>query len=381
MTSPITIVGAGLAAYNLARELRKLSPDAALRIICADDGAFYSKPMLSTGLAGNKTAAQLAMKSADKMAEELRAEIVSHTTVTQIDPAARTIDTPAGQFHYGDLVLALGADPVRLPLSGEAAEQVISVNDLQDYAHYRERLAGKQRVVLLGAGLIGCEFANDLLTSGHQVTVVDLAAWPLSRLLPEAAGRWMQTKLQAAGADFRLGRRVQSVDGQDGDYRLTLDDGTVIEADLVVSAVGLAPRTQLARAAGLVVERGIVVDRYLRSSDPHIYALGDCAQVAGWLLPFVQPIMQSARALAATLAGQAAMVTYPAMPVLVKTPASPLVVSPPPPGAVGEWLIEEQEGGLRARYLVGEVCTGFVLLGAATAERAQMAAQLPAWLA
>src|SRR6218665_3684567 len=112
MTSPITIVGAGLAAYNLARELRKLNPDIALRIVCADDGSFYSKPMLSTGLASNKTAAQLAMKSAEKMAEELRAEVLPATTVTAIDAASKAIETSAGRFDYAELVLALGADPL-----------------------------------------------------------------------------------------------------------------------------------------------------------------------------------------------------------------------------------------------------------------------------
>lgn len=380
MTAPLIIIGTGLAGYNLAREYRKLSPDAPLQLISADGGDFYSKPMLSTALASQKSAAQLVMKPVEKMAEELRAEICTETTVLRLDPAQRRVHTTRGELAYSQLVLALGADAFAPPLAGDAAGQVLQVNDLADYARFRAALAGRERVLLLGAGLIGCEFAQDLASSGIQVTVVDPAGWPLSRLLPEAAGRYLQARLEALGVRFCFGQSAQSVEQAAGRYAVQLADGSTLQADLVLSAIGLRPRKQLAAEAGLAVARGIVVDRQLRSSDAYIYALGDCAEVAGLVLPYVQPIMQSARVLAANLAGQAALLSYPAMPVLVKTPACPTIVCPPLT-ADGEWECQALEGGLRALYRDGTGhLLGFALLGSATTERAPLSAQLPAWL-
>jgi rubredoxin-NAD+ reductase len=379
VSAPITIIGTGLAGYNLAREIRKHDAEIALRIITSDAGDFYSKPMLSNGLAGNKTAAQLAMKSAGKMAEELRAAIHSYVTVQAIDPNACLVRTSVGDFEYGKLVLALGAAPFVPEMSGDAVDDVLTVNDLADYARFRERLEGKRRVALLGGGLIGCEFANDLVTRGLEVDVVDLAAWPLSRLLPEAAGRYLQAGLSALGVRFHLETSTVSVSRlEDGAYRIRLANGESIDVDLVLSAVGLRPRLELANAAGIKANRGIVVDRLLKSSVPDIYALGDCAEVEGHVLPYVLPIMQAARALAQTLLGKPTEVFYPAMPVAVKTPACPTVVSPPALGAKGEWQIMASEGALKALFhgADGELL-GFALQGTATSERQALAQRVP----
>ncbi|MGQ5523176.1 FAD-dependent oxidoreductase [Chitinimonas sp. PSY-7] len=382
MTPPITIVGTGLAGYNLARELRKQAPDVPLRIISADKGDFYSKPMLSTGFASKKTADQLVMKPAQKMAEELKAELLTATRVARIDAGNRRLHTDKGEFNYDKLVLALGADTFKPVLSGEAADTVLSCNDLADYALFRHQLEGKQHIALLGAGLIGCEFAHDLAASGRQVTVIDMAAWPLSRLLPEQAGRYLQQKLVDLGVQFHLGTTVKALDRRGERLLLTLGDGSQLAVDLALSAIGLQPRTALAANAGLVVGRGIQVNRFLQSSDPHIYALGDCAEVDGQVLPYVLPIMQAARALAASLAGKPTAVVYPAMPVVVKTPICPTVISPPAHGAAGAWQVEAIEGGLRALFKdPADNLLGFALLGAATADRQALVPHLPPVLA
>ncbi|MBV8466678.1 MAG: FAD-dependent oxidoreductase [Burkholderiales bacterium] len=381
MSAPITIIGTGLAGYNLARELRKQDAEVAIRIVTGDAGDFYSKPMLSNGLAGNKTAAQLAMKPASKMAEELRADVVTGIRVTAVDAQAHTLETSAGKFEYSKLVLAIGADPFTPPMAGDAVDKVICVNDLADYARFRQLLEGKRRVALLGAGLIGCEFANDLASQGIEVDAVDLAAWPLSRLLPEAAGRHLQSALAALGIRFHLGTSTESVDVFGEGYRVRLANGDLIDADLVLSAIGLRPRVELARAAGLTTNRGIVVDRLLQTSAADIYALGDCAEVEGHVLPFVLPIMQAVRALAPTLLGRPTPVVYPAMPVVVKTPACPTVVSPPAAGAAGSWQIEASQDAVKALFVgPDDQLLGLALLGAATSERQALAPQLPAIL-
>lgn len=389
MSAPVIIIGSGLAGYNVAREFRKLDTQTPLVVISRDHAGFYSKPMLSNALAGKKTAETLVMKTADKMAAELNAQVLAHTEVTGVDTTAKAVSLNDGStLAYSSLVLALGADPIRLPLEGDAADTVLSVNDLDDFARFAKALeaapSGKaaQRVAILGAGLIGCEFANDLLARGVQPTVLDLADRALARLLPAEGSAYLQDKLQALGVSFRFGVAAKAVNRADnGSLNVLLNDGTTLNTDLVLSAIGLKARTGLAAAAGLAVNRGVVVDQTLQTSAAHVYAVGDMAEVMGLNLPYVIPIMQQARALAATLAGNTTAVTYPAMPVTVKTPGCPTVVCPPAMGANGQWVVEAVEDGLVSKF-VNDAGTllGFALQGKATAQRQALATQVPATL-
>ncbi len=377
MTAPIVIAGSGLGGYTLARELRKLDKEIPVVMLSADDGGFYSKPMLSNAFAAGKSAEQLLNTSAAAMAAQLGIEVQAHTRISAIDAAAKLVKSDRGPLHYASLILALGADPIRLPLRGDAAGAVLSVNDLGDYARFRAAIKGKNRVAILGAGLIGCEFANDLAIGGHAVDVIDLAPLPLGRLLPEAPALALREALSAAGVRWHMGRRTAAIEHDGGALRVVFEDGSAIGTDTVLSAVGLVPRTALARAAGLGVKRGIVVDHHLRSSAPDIYALGDCAEVAGLVLPYVMPIMHAARALAATLAGTEQAVRYPAMPVMVKTPALATVVCPPPLGASGNWASTASDGGMQSlfRDKAGRLL-GFALSGNAQSDKARLAKEL-----
>ena len=380
--SPIVIIGSGLAGYSLARSLRKRDATTPLTLITADGGEFYAKPNLSNALAQGRTAAQLASETAGQAAARLDATILRHTRVSAIDRERKRLHTDQGDLAYGRLVLALGADPIPHGLAGEGADKVYAVNDLDDYARFRAALAGKKRVAILGGGLIGCEFANDLAASGHAVEVVHLGSWPLERLVPEAVGRALAAGLAERGVAWQFGHTARSVEAAGEGVALVLDDGRRVEADLVLSAIGLRSRTAMAQAAGLAVKRGIVVDRQLRTSDPDIHAMGDCAEVEGLVLPYVQPLLAQARTLSAVLTGEAARLDYPAMPVVVKTPASPLVVAPPPQGAAGAWQVEQTAKGQIARYLDPDGrLLGVALGGGETDQRLQYAQQLPAMLA
>ena len=376
--SAIVIIGSGLAGYTVIREIRKTDKTTPITLVTREPGYFYSKPMLSTALASKKDAAQLISTPSEGMATQLEINVLGETDVSSIDAAIKTIQTSQGPLSYGKLVLALGADQIRLPLQGDAANEVLTVNDLEDYAQFRLAITGKKKIAILGAGLIGCEFANDLVLGGYEVDVIDLAPQALGRLLPAMAATELQNKLSDAGVHWHFGTTVEFVNRSGDHLQILLASGKSIHADVVLSAVGLRPRLELAKAAGIKTDVGIQVNRELETSAPSVYAIGDCAEVEGLVLPYVMPIMQAARALAPTLLGQRTALSYPAMPVMVKTPAFATIVSPPAKGAEGQWNTTPVEGGIEARFESTDgKLLGFALMGAATAQRGALTKELP----
>ncbi|MFD2231639.1 NAD(P)/FAD-dependent oxidoreductase [Alkalimarinus sediminis] len=377
--APIVIIGTGLSGYSLAREVRKLNKDVPLLLVTADDGHSYSKPMLSTGFTKAKTAEQLSMADPGKMAEQLSIDVRTYTTVTRIDTDQHIVRIGDEALKYSKLVIAWGADVVRLDIPGSGVGSVFSINDLADYRLFREALNGKKRVLIMGAGLIGCEFANDLRVGGYDVDVVAPSETALTSLLPLEAGESVAEGLTNAGVRFHFGRVVTQVDKSEGGVSALLDDGSTIETDIVISAVGLKPRTVLAKNAGLEVNSGIVVNRMLETSAPDVFALGDCAEVDGQVMLYVLPLMACARALAKTLVGQPTSVKYGVMPIMTKTPACPAVVLPPRPDVKGAWTIEREAGHVKALFndLEGGL-HGFALTGDFTPEKQALAKLIPA---
>jgi rubredoxin-NAD+ reductase len=200
-------------------------------------------------------------------------------------------------------------------------------------------------------------------------------------MLPPQAGASLRTKLEGAGVRILTGRKVTSVERADGGLAVVDDTGERHPADAAFRALGLRPKTRLAGEAGLAVGHGIRTDRRLETSKPGIFALGDCAEVDGLVLPFVMPITNAARALGATLAGTPTEVHYPVMPVIVKTPACPVQLYAPPAGVAGEWQEEALDnGGIRGLFHdpSGRL-RGFVLTGAAVQEKAELAARVPGY--
>jgi rubredoxin-NAD+ reductase len=375
--NPIVVIGSGLAAYSVIRELRKLDRDIPLMLVTRDDGDYYSKPMLSNAMAQGKEAAGLVLTSAAEMAQQHNFTLHSQCEVSAIDTEGMYVHTSQGELSYSRLVLALGADPIRIPVKGDAADAVMSVNDIADYARLRNVMQGVKHIAIMGGGLIGCEFANDWAAAGYGISVIDPGAYPLASLMPEQAGKQLLAPLAAIGVDWRFGTSVSSVDSAASGYILTLADGSKLHTGLVLSAVGLRPRIVLAQAAGLEVNRGIKVDAQLRSSDANIFALGDCAEIEGKVQPFVLPIMHAARALAKTLSGCETAVEFPAMPVVVKTPAHPVAVLPVARDAVGEWKALATGGGVKMAFIdAADRMTGFVLTGRHASERNEMSKQI-----
>ena len=378
---PVIIIGSGMAGYTLARELRKLTTSLPIVMVCQDSGDSYAKPTLSNAYAQNKLADNIANASAAKMAETLNLTLLNFHQVTDINAdeqfiVVRSLVNEASQttLAYRDLVLATGAHSRLLPNLAVNNQTIFAVNHLDEYKSFQQRLntlksqkSAPVKVAIIGAGLIGCEFANDLIgqNTGNQtaditVAVFDKAARPLAQQLPSQAGIMLQDALTQSGVTFYLGTDITSITTNVNTNIDTSDNATVtisfdrdkqsqtFEADIVLIAIGLVANTDLAASANIAiassqhinptithlprtVQQGIKVDAYLATSAKHIYAIGDCANVMGSYMPYVMPLMNQAKALAKTLADPnmaPTKVAYPAMPVAIKTPSLPLVVLP-----------------------------------------------------
>jgi len=380
-SAPLVVLGSGLAAYTLVREWRKHDSDTPLVIVTADDGAGYYKPNLSNALSKQQTADDLVQMTAADVAEQFQAQVLAHTEVTAIDTVTRTLQLSQGQsLAWGRLVLAMGAEPLQPPLEGDALDRIQRVNDRQDFAAFQQALNGRSRVTIMGAGLIGCEFANDLASAGYQVDVAAPSESLLTGLVPPEIGRALQTELEQLGVRFHLGPLASRVDNAaDGGLSVSLTNGQQLQAEVVLSAVGLTPRIRLAREAGLAVHKGVVVNRNLQTSQADIYALGDCAEIEGLNLMYILPLTMAARALAKTLAGELTQVNWPAMPITVKTPACPVIAFPP--RGDGAWQIEGSGANLAAVCRRGDDVLGFALCGDRIKERNTWLKTVPPLLA
>jgi rubredoxin-NAD+ reductase len=398
MMDPILIVGSGIAGWTVAREFRKLDRDIPIIMVTSDSGDFYSKPSLSNAFSQGRAPEQLVTSTATNLAAQKNVILYANTRVEAIDPKRRNLVTENGLIGYDTLVLATGAKPVKINVAGNASDQVLAVNSLDDFRLLHQRLTQKTSdrncdVLIVGAGLIGCEFANDLAAAGHRVRIADMGEYPLPALLPKDAADTLRLSLESLGVSWHLGATVSSVNwngssSQNKNLWVSLSDGTEFSADVVITAIGLKPNTSLASAAGLSCERGILVDKYLCTSNDNVYALGDCAQYGNdlWdtdtnhsrkpsrLLPYVMPVMTASRALAQTLSGNQSAVNFPVMPITIKTPCLPLVVVSPTTGIAGRW--HQDEPGVWRFLSADEQTHGFVLIGKNIAKKAQLTAVL-----
>jgi rubredoxin---NAD+ reductase len=375
---PMLVIGSGLAGYMFSKEWRKYNTEQPLIIISRDDANFYSKPMLSNALAKGKTPSELITTPTETMQEQLQATILTNTTVESINPEAKTVTSDKGILEYDTLILATGAKPITPPLSGDV-DALRQVNLLVDYSLFRETIADKKSVVILGSGLIGCEFANDLSAAGHQVKLISMEDTPLLRQVPAEIGNNLQEAFSQAGIEWHLGEIATSVSKTENGVTLAMKSGKTVSADCALCAIGIAPDLTLARNAGLKTKQGIVVNEFMQSSDPDIYAVGDCIEFDGRVEPFIAPLLLCARTLAKNLAnpGTTTSISYPVMPVTIKTPLYPVVCAVPLTGTKGCWSCETVEDSTIARFIGtdGKLC-GFAIGNATGKLRMQLTKEM-----
>ncbi len=353
----VVIVGAGLGGWSTAAAIRALDGTVPVTLVTACAGDVYNKPELSVALARGLSPDAMRRETGAAAAKRLGIRLRADTVAVSLQPARHMLRTSRGPIGYTSLVLAQGSRPAALP--GLPPELCWRINNLSAWTGLQRALAvGPRRVVIVGAGMVGCELAEDLARAGHRVTMLCATAQPLQPLLPAPAGQRLAGNLTGLGIDFRGNARVTDV-VRTGSGTLTVRtaDGAVLTVDEVISAVGLVTEDRMVRSAGLAFRQGIVVDpTTLRTSASDIYALGDCASIGGVACRFIEPIARQAEAIAHDLLGLAhAGYTHAAPVIRLKTKSTPLIIHGIPT-ASGLWrTLEDSAERLRMEQWDGDV--------------------------
>ncbi|MGH2841676.1 MAG: NAD(P)/FAD-dependent oxidoreductase [Solirubrobacteraceae bacterium] len=272
------IVGAGLAGAKAAQTLREEGFDGRVVLLGAERERPYERPPLSKEVLRGEAPPDKAYVHHEGFYEEHEIELRTRTAVEQIDTAGADVVLGGGErLPYDGLLLATGARPRRLSLPGAELDGVYELRTLDDCAALRERLQEGARVAVIGAGWIGAEVAASARQKGLDVTVVEPLSTPLERVLGAEVGAVYRDVHEAHGVRMLLGRGVVAFEGDDRVGAVRTDDGERIECDFVVVGVGVTPRTELAQRAEIAVDDGIVVDEFLQSRTPGVFAAGDVA--------------------------------------------------------------------------------------------------------
>lgn len=366
----LVIIGSGMAGYGLLRAMRRSGLGIPVTLISRDDGAAYLRSDLAPGLAGRRDARDLRLATAAQMAYRLEADILTLQPVQAIDPELKRVRMQqGGEIHYDRLVLATGGEPRRPTwLKGSATDHLLTISSLAEYSYFNSVIAGRQRVAVLGGSLAGCELAANLRAAGLQVTLFEPARQLLQGLLPTLCAKFADRALEASGVRILCEEGLQRVDqGADALELLTLAGARCV-TDVVVAALGSTPRTALARAAGLEIDRGIRVDERLATSDPSIFAIGECAEFEGRTIDLPEDIDQAAKVLASVLAGQSGRMVWRPTLRRARLGNCPVLICEPPDVA-GEWHERATNLGLTALFHDSAgALRGFALMGSASGD-------------
>ncbi|MFJ6669551.1 FAD-dependent oxidoreductase [Actinosynnema sp. NPDC091369] len=322
----VVIVGYGMAGARLADEIRRRDPKAervSVTVLGDEQHHAYNRVLLSSVVAGSLTPEAVRLHDADWAAKH-HVDLRLGGGVTKIDRTRRVVHVGDTEVPYDSLVLATGArswvppTPGLLDGNGELAPGAVAFRSLDDCARIVAKASPGTPVAVLGGGLLGLEAARGLAGRGCLVTVVHPVGHLMERQLDAGAGRVLAATLQGLGIEFRLGALATKYTPGEG---LELDDGTHVPADLVVVSAGVRAETSLAGEAGLDVDRGVLVDDALRTSDPRVHAIGDCAQHVGTVSGLVQPAWEQAAVLADRLTGVAPAARYAGTTVVTRLKA------------------------------------------------------------
>jgi nitrite reductase (NADH) large subunit len=305
MTRKLVVIGAGMASGRMLEHLFDAGGDFDVTLFNAEPRGNYNRLMLSPVLSGEKTYEQIVTHDADWYAAK-GVDCRFGQPVVRIDRANRIVYSNTGGVPYDALVIATGSAPFIVPVPGKDLPGVCAYRDLEDTNKMIAASGPGAKAVMIGGGLLGLEAAAGMAARGAEVTVIHLMGHLMERQLDPAAGYLLQKDLESRGIRIHCNGATKVILGTDRVEAVLLEDGTVYPADLVCMAVGIRPEVRLANDAHLEVGRGITVDDQMRTSDPAIFALGECVEHHKQLFGLVAPLYDQARVLAATLLGQEA---------------------------------------------------------------------------
>lgn len=299
----LVLIGNGMAGVRTIEHLLKLSPENYdITIFGSEPHPNYNRIMLSSVLAGGADMKEIIINGWEWYKEN---NITLHTghKVTNIDSERKKITSHLGiEVDYDELIIATGSNPFMLPLPGADKEGVIAFRDINDCEMMIDASKNYRKAVVIGGGLLGLEAARGLLHLGMEVNVVHIHPYLMERQLDEAASKMLQRELEAQGMKFLLQKNTASIKGKRRASGLTFTDGTEVDGDLVVMAVGIRPNIELARASGIDVNRGIIVNDFMQTNIPGIYAVGECAEHRGITYGLVAPLYEQGAVIAKHLA-------------------------------------------------------------------------------
>ncbi len=307
MKQRLVVIGNGMAGMRTVEELLALAPDLYdITVFGAEPHGNYNRIMLSPILAGEKTLDEIMLNDEQWYADNA-ITLRKGEQVVRIDRREKRVETADGEtVPYDRLLLATGADPVILPVAGHDLPGVVSFRDIGDVEVMLEAAGKYRNAVVIGGGLLGLEAAHGLMKQGMKVTVVHLMDSLMERQLDQVAAAMLRRSLEERGLEFKLSAETGAILGSKGKSRrvtgVKLKDGTRLAADIVVMAIGIRPRTALARDVGIYCRRGIVVGDTMQTYDPVVYAVGECIEHRGRTYGLVAPLFEQARVCANHLA-------------------------------------------------------------------------------
>ncbi|MGF1813276.1 NADH:flavorubredoxin reductase NorW [Vibrio splendidus] len=360
----IVIVGAGFAALQTIKMVRKIDQDIAITMITADAGVEYSKPNLSHVFSQAQTPQQLSINTAQQLAELHNVVIKTNVWVNEINTEQQFIVAGDDVIPYSKLVLATGATPFIPAAEGLSVQATITLNSLEEFEKHKAQIDAAQRITVIGGGLIGVELAFDLQTAGKSVTIIEPASYLLGSLVPPFISLELERELRKAGVTVETDAMVSHATYLADGVRLQTTSSRLIKTDVVIAAAGLMPNTALAQQTGMAVNRGIIVDEAMRTNIQNVYAIGDCAEIQGRVMAYLQPAILAANVLAKQLTTGEGKLSLPHIMTKVKTPSYPIQLAGRDIQTAQSWETRFDPKGIvakgfnEANQLVGFIVTG-----------------------
>ena len=378
----ILIIGSGMAAHILAAEIRKYDNDCSITIITSDLGYYYSKPMLSMAMRQHKDIESLKISSATEVAKKYNLTILEHKEVTSIDHANKKVIASNESYTYDKCVMACGSSAIKLRLNDLQEESFFSINSLHEYETFKKNIGSKKKISIIGAGLVGVEFAHDLNSAGYEVSLICYSSYHLATMLPKVVGELLAKSMRDIGIEMCLDEKVKAITNVEDHYEISCHSGLTIHPQLILSAVGIRANISIAQESNILCNQGVLTDQYCMTSVDDVYALGDCAEVKGLNLHYVPPIRKCAAALAKTLTGSPTEVCYEAMPVTVKSSSCPLVICIPRVDLSLDMEVNGSSKNMTIKYFGKNDRTlyGFILTGDCVKDKISLQKQIPNWM-